>query len=33
MIIWAGRAGTTSTYYNDLSSYTPGRIVFLYQRP
>jgi hypothetical protein len=31
MIVWGGYDG--STYANDTLSYTPGRVLFLYQRP
>jgi hypothetical protein len=32
MIIWGGYGGTLP-YFNDTFSYTPGRSLFLYQRP
>jgi hypothetical protein len=31
MIVWGGR--TFSSYLNDIWSYTPGKVMFLYQRP
>jgi hypothetical protein len=30
MIIWGGLNG--STYFNDTFSYTPGKVMFLYQK-
>jgi N-acetylneuraminic acid mutarotase len=31
MIVWGGWNG--SSYFNDTFSYTPGRVLYLYQRP
>jgi hypothetical protein len=31
MIVWGGYDGVS--YYNDTFSYTPGRVMYLYQRP
>jgi hypothetical protein len=30
MIVWGGNGGS---YLNDTWSYTPGKVMFLYQRP
>jgi hypothetical protein len=30
MIVWGGSG---SSYFNDTWSYTPGKVMFLYQRP
>jgi hypothetical protein len=30
MIVWGGVGGG---YFNDTFSYTPGRVLYLYQRP
>jgi hypothetical protein len=32
MIVWGGN-NNSGTYYNDTFSYTPGRVMYLYQRP
>ena len=32
MIVWGGLVGG-NVYLNDTYSYTPGRVLFLYQRP
>ena len=32
MIVWGG-SGDGSTYFGDTLSYTPGRVLYLYQRP
>jgi N-acetylneuraminic acid mutarotase len=31
MIVWGGNDG--SSYFNDTFRFTPGRVMFLYQRP
>ena len=34
MIVWGGSGGLGGiTYFNDTWSYTPGKVMFLYQRP
>jgi hypothetical protein len=31
MIVWGGY--NDSSYFNDTFTYTPGRVMFLYQKP
>ena len=34
MIVWGGWSNSsTTTYFNDTWSYSPGKVLFLYQKP